>query len=1097
MDGAHRIFRILFCTLLAAFVFAGTAAFGADFFVNTYTDIADLDGTDGVCDNGVGLCSLREAIQEANALAGADTIYLPPGTFSMTIGGANEDAGLTGDLDIMDDVSIIGLQSSRIESQVGRVMHILSGNVSMTGLTMAAGNAVGETGTQDAGGAVYNAGAGVLTLNNCTMTSNAGKTGGAVYNDTGGTLTINASLLLNNSAQGSTVGGAVYNNGTMNIINSTVSSNHATGFGGGIYNNSGTLTLRNVTLADNQATGSGSGGGIAINSGTVNVSNTIMANNQASGPNDDCFGAFTSTGYNLVEDIDGCTGFTGTGDITGVDPNLGLLQNNGGITFTYALLATPSLSPAIDAGDPTLGVCEDFDQRGLARPQDGNSDATARCDIGAYEYFPACPTITLSPTVLPVMLPGQYFTQILTPAGGAVGPYTFAVTAGTLPAGLYLNPLTGEISGIPLTAGAYNFTVTAFDVNFCAGSQVYSFSCPLITMSPLLLPDATQGQNYSQSITATGGTGPYLYAVTAGFLPPGVTLNSTTGQLSGSPTVAGSFFFVVMAVDSTTLCTGFQPYTLIVDCFLAISPTSLPNGREGAAYNTTGVQLTATGGTGGPYTFAIVSGQLPASMSMDGTGLISGTPDPGTAGVYTFIVEATDGFNCTGTILLTLTVDPCIVLTPDVLPTAIVGTAYNQILTATGAAGPVTFSNGAGMPTGITLSAAGVFSGTPTVAGIYTFDVMATDGSCSVTKSYTIIVSPGGCPAISLSPLTLPIGTVATPYNADLNATGGNPAYTFVRVGGTLPPGLTLTGATGEIVGTPTAPGIYTFTIAAVDSNFCAGVQEYAILIGSSGCPSITLTPPTLPDGSVGTPYLQSVVASGGSGVYTYFVAGALPDGLTLNPSTGAVSGTPTTTGTFDFIVGAVDSNLCFGSQNYSITITGAAAGCSKFSDDFADNTVDWTVEKPNWSEAGGNLIGAPSSTKAAINTGALFAPCSGVCSFRATMMTAGGAFNKVWMFAWYGDKRNRIEVLMAEETNKILVKQRVNGVIVAKGKALMPIDPNVSYDVEVTFDGTQFSLTVDSIPRTTFSAGPGLPNGIAGFQVKNTTGTFGSICVD
>lgn len=85
----------------------------------------------------------------------------------------------------------------------------------------------------------------------------------------------------------------------------------------------------------------------------------------------------------------------------------------------------------------------------------------------------------------------------------------------------------------------------------------------------------------------------------------------------------------------------------------------------------------------------------------------------------------------------------------------------------------------------------------------------------------------------------------------------------------------------------------------------------------------------------------------------------------------------------------------------------------------------------------------------------------------------------------------------MAEESNKFVVKQRVGGTVVAKGKGLMNLDPNVSYDVQITFDGTQFTLIVNSVPLTTFNAAPGLPSGIAGFQVKNTTGTFGSMCVD
>src|SRR5262245_40980601 len=126
----NRSFAAVLCLALASLGAARTAR-AVTFNVSIFVDISDPT-PDGTCDS----CSLREAIQEANALPGPDVINLPPWTYSMDLGGSNEDASLTGDLDITDDVTIIGIGTTRIESHVGRIIHVLSGNVSITGLVL-------------------------------------------------------------------------------------------------------------------------------------------------------------------------------------------------------------------------------------------------------------------------------------------------------------------------------------------------------------------------------------------------------------------------------------------------------------------------------------------------------------------------------------------------------------------------------------------------------------------------------------------------------------------------------------------------------------------------------------------------------------------------------------------------------------------------------------------------------------------------------------------------------------------------------------------------------------------------------------------------
>src|SRR5262245_38058685 len=407
-------------------VLLAPAAMAATFDVTTYADISDPT-PDGTCDT----CSLWEAIQEANALPGPDVINLPPGKYNLDIGGSNEDGCLTGDLDIFDDVTIIGIGSTKVESHVGRILHIISGNVSITGLTLTQGDGAGDVGTNRAGGAVHNAAGSTLTLNECTMSINAAQGGGgAIYN--AGTLSLNNSTLTNNSAVGTSRGGAVYNLGTMSVTNCTFDSNSSTDGGGAIYSAPGSiLILNNVTVTGNASTGGVGGGALKAAAGSsVTMSNTTFANNTASGPDDDCEGTVTSLGSNLVEDPDGCSGL-GADDVTSVDPMLGPLQDNGGRTLTHA--PQPG-SPLLDAGGKG-GLCEARDQRGLLRPQG------AACEEGSYEQFPSCPEILPSPSLLPDGQDGVFYSQTILPAGG-MPPYRFAVTSGDLPDGLALDRMT-------------------------------------------------------------------------------------------------------------------------------------------------------------------------------------------------------------------------------------------------------------------------------------------------------------------------------------------------------------------------------------------------------------------------------------------------------------------------------------------------------------------------------------------------------------------------------------------------------------------------------------------------------------------------------
>lgn len=183
------------------------------------------------------------------------------------------------------------------------------------------------------------------------------------------------------------------------------------------------------------------------------------------------------------------------------------------------------------------------------------------------------------------------------------------------------------------------------------------------------------------------------------------------------------------------------------------------------------------------------------------------------------------------------------------------------------------------------------------------------------------------CPVITVNPAALPNGTVGTPYNQVVSASGGTAPYTFSVSSGALPTGLVLNPATGVISGTPTTAATFNFTITAVDAVGCLGSRPYTIITAAPGCPVIVLNPTTLPTGMMGVPYSQTITASGGTAPYTYAVSnGALPAGLTLNAATGAISGVPLQTGLFTFTIQATDAAACPGAREYTMAV-GAGAG--------------------------------------------------------------------------------------------------------------------------------------------------------------------------
>jgi hypothetical protein len=253
-----------------------------------------------------------------------------------------------------------------------------------------------------------------------------------------------------------------------------------------------------------------------------------------------------------------------------------------------------------------------------------------------------CPTIAITPDPLPDGEIGQAYSQALSGSAG-VGPYTFDVIAGALPPGLAL--ASGVITGTPTTLGSSSFTIRLVDANGCTAVTAFSFDvvCPSISITPTTLEEGMVGAEYDEALAGGGGTGPYTFAVTAGALPDGLSLDPD-GTITGTPSTAGSSSFTVEATDDNG-CTGSDVIDLEILEAIEVFPEDpeLPAGTRGTFYDEV---FTAEGGHGAPYVFTIAAGALPPGLTLSPGGILAGLATD--AGDYAFTVRATDPEGFTG-----------------------------------------------------------------------------------------------------------------------------------------------------------------------------------------------------------------------------------------------------------------------------------------------------------------------------------------------------------------------------------------------------------------------------------------------------------------
>ncbi|MGH9476179.1 MAG: beta strand repeat-containing protein [Terriglobales bacterium] len=578
-------------------------------------------------------------------------------------------------------------------------------------------------------------------------------------------------------------------------------------------------------------------------------------------------------------------------------------------------------------------------------------------------------SLTINPAPLVVTAPalanavqGTAYTSPAFTSTGGTGAVTWSATG--LPAGLSIGASSGVIGGTPTASGAIaNLVVTATDSGAGAFQQTKATAALSLTVIPTLalttttLPAGTAGVAYSATLAASGGVTPYVWS--SGTLPAGLTLNAATGAISGTPTATNTGAIAFTVSDAgTPKQTQQASLTLTLGAGAPdVTTTSIPTASVGVLYTTT---LTANAdGQTGAATWAVSSGTLPAPFTLaPATGIISGTPTA-TGGPFNFSVTVTIGGVTSAAQALSLTVSNAPSVTTATLPPAYVGTAYTTTLAASGGSGaPYAWSVTAGQSTlttiGLTLSSAGVLSGTPTAtgSGSVTFQVKDSSGAAGTASlnlaAYAALALPAPNPA------SLPAASTSGAYTGAINAAGGVPGYTWTVNGAALATtgaAVALTNGLGlsvsntgtstlNVTGTPTATGTVTFTASVTDSNGATvgpktytiavttsysasgSVQTFASCTGSNSVSGVTITATDSNNKTVGT------ATTDGSGNFT--ITGLATGAYTLTPTYSAPGSATTTFSPATQAVTIATANLT--SENFSVGLGYTVSGTVSYS---------------------------------------------------------------------------------------------------------------------------------------------------------------------
>ena len=539
-----------------------------------------------------------------------------------------------------------------------------------------------------------------------------------------------------------------------------------------------------------------------------------------------------------------------------------------------------------------------------------------------------CPAFNIvSPGLLPPGLVSSPYGFTVQTSGG-ITPISFLANPSGIPTGETLSS-GGVFAGTPSTAGNYPFVITAQD-SCNLGPQVVTqnaseqVNAVLAVTTPPTLPATQVGTAENTTLSAIGGTPPYTWTQ---LTVDGLTLNQN-GFLQGNTSLPGAFSFTGIVTDSLG-ASASQKFTLQVNCaqLLITNTNPLCQGTQGQQYS---CQMTASGGFGQLNWSS--AGLAACGLGIDKlAGLISGTDT--CVGTFSPTISVVDqcpapqnSQTAQGTFDITTVANngALAFATGNPLNSPTTGFQFTQQMAASGGLPPYFFTlSSGGFPTGISMpGTAGVISGTATQALTTVANITLTDSTTPTPQSVgpVAFTMTSACSVLGLSPSSNQTGTQGSTFKLQMNGSGGYLTLSYSD-GGTLSgTGLSINPTTGLISGTLSTAGSFPIAITATDQ--CSPTpQTFTVNFTLTVASNLAIVTPSLPNGTVSSPYSATVTAAGGTPGYSFAITtGSIP-GLTMN-SGGVLSGTPTTAGTYQITVTVTDSLSHTASQNYTVIIS-------------------------------------------------------------------------------------------------------------------------------------------------------------------------------